>query len=362
MTGSLARKLAVAVTAVIVIVDIALIGTAVRGASGSRASVSSSSARTAAYPAPEMVVPTRLSASVRLTPAHQAPARTTPAPAPVITPPPSAKEGPTIEVLGESKSVEEDTASAAVAVPVTTSDDAAARVLLAVGAGGLVLRATRGACPADSSATLELSTDSGRTFTPLTGEIAQVLRVDVTSRGRAQVIATDRSCRPLERHTLDGGATWQSGELTGVWYLSPDSDADQVLGPSLVSEVGCVPRTLTAPDDEHAAVACVDGTVRFTGDAGDHWRKVAGLDGVGALTFATAADGYALVTASDCESAVERTSDGGATWTRVGCLDSVLPSVSADAPTAIAAAGRVLAVQVGPTFLLSTDSGGTWAR
>lgn len=359
MTGSLARKLAVAVSAVIVIVDIALIGTAVRGASGSRSAVSSSAARTVAYPAPEMVVPTRPGASVRATPAPAAPAR----PAVVVPPRPSPSPAPTIEVLGESMTVEaEETPDpVAVVVPAAAADDAAGRALLAIGPDGLVLRATRGSCPADGSATVALSADFGRTWAPLAGDLAQVLGVEAASDGTLRVIATDRSCRPLERHSSDGGATWQAGPLAGLWYLSPDSESEQVLGPALLSDVGCVPHALAAAGRDRAAVACADGTVRVTDDAGDAWRQAPAVSGVVSLAFADG--GYALARTGDCASAVLRARDWAGTWTRVACLDDLVPDgvpKTDRAFAAIAAAGPVLAAQIGPAFVISTDSGSTW--
>lgn len=361
MTGSLARRLAVAVTVVIVIVDIVLIGTAVRGATGSRASGPASAARTGtpAYPAPEMIVPTRLGASMRPSPVP-AP-RSSPA---VAAPRSSPATAPTIEVLGESRTVGEESAPLAVPLPGLPrgDDDAASRPLLAVSPDGAVIRATRGSCPADGSAGLEISADLGRTWTPVASSAAQVLRVDAMGGGDLRIVATDRSCRPVARHSTDGGETWQPGGLSGIWYLSPDSDADQVLGPALVSTVGCVPHALAATDDEHAAVSCADGTVRVTDDGGDDWREVAGLSGVTSLVFTGDGDGYALAAADGCATAVLRTSGQPDGWSTVACLDeAVAPAAIGTRPqAAIAAAGTVVAVQIGAVFLLSTDAGATW--
>lgn len=364
MTGSLARRLAVALTVGIVIVDIVLIGAAVRGTTGSRAAAPATILRTGspAYPAPEMIAPTRPGASMR----------TVPVPAPRATP----ADAPTIEVLGESRSVGEEpapvsrVAPAAGAAPPTAvapprgDESATSRLLLAISPDGTVIRATRGSCPADGGATIELSADFGRTWFTLASTVAQVLRVDATGGGNLRVVATDLSCRPVASRSADGGAGWQPDGLSGVWYLSPDSDADQVLGPGLVSSVGCVPRSLSAPDDDRAAVSCADGTVRVTSDGGDHWRNVPGLSGVTSVAFTAAGGGFALASVDGCAAAVLRAAGQMTGWRATACLDALAGSATAAGGVppqmAIAASGTVVAAQLGTVFTLSTDSGANW--
>lgn len=381
MKGSLARRLAVAVTVVIVIVDIVLIGTAVRSATGgSRAAASASAARTGtvAYPAPEMITPTRRGVALPTTavivpgasPALPEPGAVPASPtsaSPTSAVPTSTAPTPEIAVLGESRTVDEpEPTPPAIAVipaplPPAGDSDTAAQPLLAVAPGGVVIRATRGRCPADGTAVIELSPDLGRTWTPLSSAVAQVLGVDA-ARGELRIVATDRSCRPIARHSTDGGASWQAGALNGIWYLSPDAEADQVLGPALVSTVGCVPRSLAATDDDHAAVVCADGTVRVTDDAGDRWDEAAATAGVLALSGVGA--GHALARVEGCAIAVLRTAGGAVTGSPGPCLDELVGSAGrpgADVPAAIAAAGAVVVAQVGSTFLVSTDSGATWS-
>lgn len=368
----MARKLAWLMAVAVVILDVVLVTSALRGAEAPRpAQASARNGIVTIFPAPEMVRPTRLSTG----PAARTPAPAgsdaasvpeiaapgAPAGAPVVTtltaPAPATSSG--IQVLGESRT-EEPTTSRPPVTPApraTPGQDAAespaaGRVLLGVSRDGLVIRAIRGACPAAVATAVAVSLDGGRTFRQASFAAPQVLRVGAAG-GEAWLIGVDSSCRPIQRHTDDGGAHWDDGRVSDSWYLSPDADAAQVVGPGTVAEVGCVPLAVAGIDARRAVVACADGDIRATKDAGDAWSTIAALPGVVSLALTSAEDGYALAAAPDCPARVLRTVDGGRTWRPAACIAGAQPR-------AIAADGDVVAAQVGTRLFVSADAGRAW--
>lgn len=363
----MARKLAWLFAVVIVIVDVVLITTALRHSAASRAAQPSANRGVQAiFPAPEMVTPTRSAPATASPPAPAGPDGAGPGdvvPIPFgpvrtmsTTPAPSTSAG--IQVLAESRT--EETTPIATMSPAPPAPGRAAarppasdRVLLGVTRDGFVIRAHRGTCPAATPTDIAVSRDGGRTWERIEAAAPQIVRVGAASGGALWFVGTDASCRPIQRNSPDGGVTWRGGSVSGIWYLSPDAEATQVISPQLVADVGCVPLALAGIDPRRAIVACADGLIRGTGDAGDSWTTLSALPGAVSLAFAGPTDGYALAAVADCPARVLHTVDGGRTWRHGVCL-------TGREPRAIAADGDTVAAQVGSNLFVSIDAGRTW--
>lgn len=343
----MARKLAWLIVALIAVVDLVLISTMLRGPASSRAAPAPTGRTTAVYPAPEMISPTRAHGGVSVAGPSvlAAPRLNVTRSAAPAGPAPAPTGG--IEVLGVSRVA--DPSSAPSVAPAAAPE----RILLAVSADGWVVRAARGSCPATMPTALSLSADAGASWIAVDAGVPQVLGVGVGEGGAAWYVGTDETCRPVERESAVAGAHWGSGSVTGRWYLSPDPESTVVASPALVADVGCVPLDLAAVDVRRAVVACAGGDIRATVDGGDSWATVSSLPGAGALAFATADRGFALVAGPDCGAEVLWTEDGGATWAPSACL-------GAAAPRAVAAAADTVVAQIGSDLLVSRDDGRTW--
>jgi hypothetical protein len=367
------RKLAWLFVVLLIVADVVLVTTMLRTSGPSRAARASSTAGGhAAFPAPEMVSPTR-SGRAASAPAGSAPvsrsasapgsapaaAAAAPAlPAPPDSTPTSPPESGQIQVLGESR--DED------APPDTAAESAG--ILLQIGADGVILRAARGACPSTAAAALAISRDSGVTWTPVPAAVAQVLAVGASSAGTLWFVGTDSSCRPTARESRDGGAGWTPGSVRGRWYLNPDPASTDVASPRLLSNVGCVPAALAGIDARRAVALCTGGDIRVTDDSGDTWITASRIPGAVSLSFDSTERGYALAAARGCPAAVLRTVDGAQTWARVACLGDDAPMAIAAASSRAAgtltagdaAAADTVVAQVGAVLSVSRDGGRSW--
>jgi hypothetical protein len=353
----MARKLAWLFVALIAIADLVLISTVLHSPGSSKAASSPATRSTAAYPAPEMITPTRGGNSISVAgPPMVAAAPNTALPA---LPGPAAAPTEGIQVLGESRDEEASPTwtpapRPAGMRPAGTGDaSGSARILLDVDVRGTIVRAVRGTCPSTTATALSVSRDAGASWVAVDAGVPQVLGVGALHDSPTWYVGTDETCRPVGRESTDGGETWHSGSVAGRWYLNPDPASTVVASPRLVADVGCVPLNLAAVDERRAGVACANGDVRVTGDGGDSWTTTAGLPGLGAVAFASGDRGFALVSGADCRAEVLRTDDGGVSWMSQSCLGDVKPR-------ALAAAGDFVVAQVGSDLLVSRDTGRTW--
>jgi hypothetical protein len=218
---------------------------------------------------------------------------------------------------------------------------------------GYVIRAFRGACTATTSATIQVSGDSGRSWRTLDSAATVVTRVAAREGGEISYVSADLKCQPAQHDSTDGGLTWHPGSAAGTWALDGDPTATSVFGPSGRYQVDCVPKALAAVDVKHAVVNCADGAIRSTGDGGAHWRTVSELIDVAGISFVDAAHGYVLATQPGCLASVLRTADAGRSWKQIAC-------VSGGWPHAIAVAGTHLLVDVESGLASSGDGGVTW--
>ena len=251
--------------------------------------------------------------------------------------------------------------------PATTSSPAAAvqspngffaalpadHLLMDMSDDGYVIRAFRGACTATTSATIQVSGDSGRSWRTVDSAATVVTRVEAREGGEISYVSADLKCQPAQHDSTDGGLTWHPGSAAGTWALDGDSTATSVLAPSGRYQVDCVPKALAAVDAKHAVVDCADGAIRSTEDGGAHWRTVSELIDVAGISFVDAAHGYVLATQPGCLASVLRTADSGRSWKQIAC-------VSGGWPHAIAVAGTHLLVDVESGLASSGDGGVTW--
>jgi photosystem II stability/assembly factor-like uncharacterized protein len=236
-----------------------------------------------------------------------------------------------------------------------TPGDGAGRALLA-GAESVVLRATTGSCQTGDTPVLEVSTDSGATFTP-TAEglgVAQVLRVAVVSASDLWFVGTDDMCTPSVWHSAGAGTGWTRSPGThGVWHVEPAAGSSAVHAPTGQVPVGCSVASLSPIDGQTARVLCTSGTVLGTTDGGSSWVILGHLDGQ-VMDYDSQANGVALGSIPSCDVEAFVTGDGGALWTRTGCLQG------AHAHAVAYQDGSVIAL-VDKTVLISRDGGQTWS-
>lgn len=377
-----AERIVTVIAVCIALADTALIGIAVDRSNGPAPAASTATRTSVAFPAPATEVPAGRSRRVDIIspsdgeiPGEPAAPTTAAGPVDIAAPPvgigrtaPRADRAtapqPTasatgIQVLGESRSLDDPTSEAQ--PPATTPPTPppaevtpGSGALLALSDGGTVVRAAPGACPATAPATIQASTDGGRSWVTARTDAAQVLALGSAGGGGLWAVGADSACRPIELTSTDDGRSWQRSPAGAHWSLSPDREATQVVGPGFVTDVGCVPRSLAAVGAAHAMVACADGRIRSTGDSGARWVAAPHVGGAVAAAMVDRAVGYALAAAPGCPVQVLVTRDGGASWTPAACVPGT-------GPQAISAAGSRIVVQAGRALWLSADAGRTWS-
>jgi len=242
------------------------------------------------------------------------------------------------------------------------------RLVIAAGEGDLVLRFRTGSCAAPGGPNLEISENQGRTFhdlrVPQVGEgtgvglsspaIQAIVAVTATSPAKLTVTGADEKCDVHHYTTDDGGQTWtQEKRAVEEWYIDPLSGG--VVSPTGLTDTRCKKIGVLAPlSDTVATVFCAGGSVRRTGDGGALWTEVGQLEDVAGAVFTSPRKGFAEVSEPACDSRIQATVDGGATWVAKGCIlsDQLLPG--------FAGTGKRL-VAGGPSGTrISTDDGKTW--
>jgi hypothetical protein len=242
-----------------------------------------------------------------------------------------------------------------------TLDPAASRMLVDIGQGDAVGRATSGSCGAGGGK-LELSRDGGQTFEKADLPSAEVvLRLAVTNIDEARVVVADKTCETITTFASDnGGSTWFVDEETTTWHKSakpgasvhaPNGDVDVPCGDG-ASVLG-----LSTLGNEQAYALCSDGTVARTDNGGSDWEKQGTAKGAADLDFIDAESGLAVVTgAKGCAGiAVMKTTDSGEEWSETGCVETdvkEMADISADGESAYIAAGNAV--------WFSDDGGESW--
>ena len=240
----------------------------------------------------------------------------------------------------------------------------AERVLVDIGAGRAVARATVGTC-GEGGGVVELSPDGGKTFRRAELPGADViLRVASTDADDAYVVATDAECADVTTYTTtNGGAGWESADGSdGSWHRLARA-GDRIHAPTGTANVPCggsaTVRGFSTLSTYQAYALCTDGTVLATDDGGESWTGRGEVDGAADMDFVTEQDGLAVRTGSrSCAGvAVLATTDGGQTWKSRSCIEtpeSGLPDITADRERAY--------VGLGAALWYTADGGATWAQ
>ncbi len=222
------------------------------------------------------------------------------------------------------------TANGGLSWSILNAGGGAPAALLAPSAGTVVLVGPTG---------LRRSTNAGASFGPVSGSVV------LGSRHR-KVLRRRLSVFPL----FAGGETVGSAML--AWgdeaIESRDGGAHWTLIPRPLKHGNIESLSFVSPTTGYAVSL---QRLFFTRNGGGSWKEInsmgsMALGGQGAISFSSAADGYAMFAGGDKE--VLRTSDGGRTWTR-----ETLPRKVED----VAAAGLVDYL-LGEGGLFQTESGG----
>lgn len=238
-------------------------------------------------------------------------------------------------------------------------------LLANVGAGSAVIRATSGSCGGQPGS-VELSTDGGDSFSGTDlGDPAVVLRVSSEDTGDATVYTAGPDCEQaatLETH--DGGQSWERTDGTsGRWHLLPEPGV-AVHAPDGEVDVPCAGgetvQGISIVSNELVYALCSGGTLYRTTDSGQDWERRAEVPGARGVDFSSQGTGLVAATGDgSCSGiAVLATVDGGSSWDRTACLSTS----GSDGPIALAVSGERDYVQAGDQRWTSDDAGYTWEQ
>ncbi|GAB3307444.1 hypothetical protein GCM10027298_28560 [Epidermidibacterium keratini] len=235
--------------------------------------------------------------------------------------------------------------------PTSSAPVPLARTLLSIDETGNVVLARTGSCDSGTPASVQTITPGGE-VTDMPNPPAEVLRV-VANNGFAFMVGADAACEVVAYSNDDAGS-WISGsaEPSNWWYLPPGG-----LGPNLESGAGpvyvdCTVVAISVLQVSNILVGCDDGRIRATANRGLTWTDPGSLPGLVDLAFTDPQTGFALAPTDDCAGAVLQTTDGGASWAQLACIDNAQPG-------ALAVSGSQFAAVVGDK-LWRSDDGATW--
>lgn len=221
-------------------------------------------------------------------------------------------------------------------------------------AAAVLVRASGGDCAAsEGPLTIATTAPGSETVTVQVAEAGVATGLLVVDDQTARAIAADADCAPRGFSTSDGGATWEATEeLPRFWSVLPGAE-DRVQSPAGEVEVPCTAARASGIDAGVARVWCTDGKILGTNTAGDEWATLGRTTSATDVAFTSAETGYALVERDECAGiSVDRTTDGGSSWSTVYCVEG-------EAPWALAATrGRVAVVGVDATW--SSTDGEEW--
>ena len=221
-------------------------------------------------------------------------------------------------------------------------------------------RVVAGSCSGGGAA-LATTADGGKTWTKGSTTLRRIVRLRPSDNRTAFVIGANVTCAAELRDTIDGGGTWTSAGTAGAWFRDPKmstvvraprASASQPCGKGAVLDLAVL-----APAS--ARVLCADGLVRSTANNGVLWTDVARVDGAVALAVPTvrSAESYvARLGAPDCAGVqILRVQPRVAT----SCVETSIPLVPGQIAMSLIEGGGWLAV--GTTTMRSTDDLVTWA-
>jgi hypothetical protein len=228
-------------------------------------------------------------------------------------------------------------------------------VSLSAANDGTIVYGTRGRC-ADPAASVMVSTNGGADFSPATTGLRTALAVRAASAARIVVVGTDASCAVKQVASTDGGKTWKESAGIDIWYADLD-DTSKVVSSTGASQpaADCIVTTVSQVTPASARVSCANGALYGSGDNGATWTALGRLDNIRVSAFLTPSSGFALARYNGCAANAFSTADGGVTWAPGGCI-------TGDPAQAIAATSNGLTAVVADEAYTSADNGKSWMQ
>ena len=231
--------------------------------------------------------------------------------------------------------------------------------------GDVAWRAAVGSC-STGGATVQVTTDGGKTWRNRTSPFPVVTRIQAVDLTRGFVVGADASCAMAVRNTTDAGATWPSTAPLADTLARDAKDPAKVHAPGDRTVTPCDTATvvdLARSSPTAAQVLCTDGTIRSSTDDGRTWPQTGKVTSGLALDsrlVGTSVTGYVAWSKEGCEGVqVSKVVDGQVT--DLGCAptgDEAAPGkVTIAAPTSDT--GWLL---VGGSTWRSSDGLKTWSK
>lgn len=204
-------------------------------------------------------------------------------------------------------------------------------VPVAVGVVGLdakrALRFTQGSCD-KGGATLELTTNGGKTWGPRSAPFDVIVRVRVRGDGSAFAVGADKGdCAPAIKQTSAVDADFgDGGSVNDAWYRDPRA-TDTVGLPTGKRGKPCGSADVIdlAVVDSGAQVLCGNGKL-LSSKTGTSWRTVATAEGALAVAINGSGDSYLVVPKVDGCKGLAVVASGSPTKA-AGCIETDLTKV-----------------------------------
>ena len=234
-----------------------------------------------------------------------------------------------------------------------------ASTLVSLGAEGQAMLASTGACDGTAAASY-WSEDSGRIWLAQNTPAPVLGAIDITGKSAATVVGTNQECAEAQSYTTTSSVQdWTSGaDVAAQWYVLPTSPA-QIGGAAGQGASPCERTIALAPlSPSEAVVLCSTGAVISSTNGGATWRAKGVLLEARALAAVSPTTLVALQSRADCVgTGIAVSTNAGATWGPAACL----AGFDASGPVGIDAQGnRVLAVAANGQSFLSEDAGATF--
>ena len=211
-------------------------------------------------------------------------------------------------------------------------------------------RGTLGTCRG-GGASLEVTTDGGRTWTEQATPVPALGRVQPVDADRGFVIgAKGAGCSVGEYATDDDAATWRGPRaVEGGWSRLPGGDPTVVITPKRPDARPCGSTTvvdLARVSATRAVVLCADGRLARSGDGGGTWTTLATVEG--ALAVGARVDGSSpavfVARATDDCAGVEVAKVSGTAASKVACVKPSLGGADGKVSISVVDEGGWLAV------------------
>ncbi|GAB3442348.1 hypothetical protein GCM10027517_19300 [Phycicoccus ginsengisoli] len=241
---------------------------------------------------------------------------------------PVARGGETVGAAGQGAAGTTPTPSTATA---PSTPEALKVAPVAVGVVGLdarrALRFTRGSCD-KGGATLELTTNGGKTWGPRSAPFDVIVRIRVRDDGSAFAVGADKgACTPSFKQTSAVSADFGAGvSAKDAWYRDPRASDTVGIPPGKRGKpCGSVDVVDLAVVDSGTQVLCADGKL-LSSKTGSSWRTVTTAEGALAVAIDGSGDSYLVTPSVDGCKGLAVVASGSPTKA-VGCVETDLESV-----------------------------------